>query len=88
MCTVFLTTLILYNQKYIIVYDRVSQILGLVLVLCLYQFNIILLNDYYELNDMVSNIQMLFSSLDIAVFLMLTYMFLNSYDLSDKQVLG
>lgn len=82
----FFISLILYNQKYIIVFNRVNQILGWVFVLCLHQFNILLLVDYYEIKDMSSNLQTLFASLDISVFVLFTYMFLNSYDLSDNKV--
>ncbi|QKU19813.1 hypothetical protein FOC52_14000 (plasmid) [Staphylococcus cohnii] len=82
----FLIALILYNLKYIIVYDRINQILGWVFVLCLHQFNILLLVDYYEVKDMSSNLQTLFASLDMSVFILFTYMFFNSYELSDSKV--
>ncbi|MDN0189236.1 hypothetical protein P6439_14295 [Staphylococcus arlettae] len=82
----FFIALILYKQDYIMIFDRVNQILGWVFVLCMHQFNILLLVDYYEIVDMSSNLQMLFTSLDISVFILFTYIFLNSYDLSEYRV--
>lgn len=82
----FFIALILYEQDYIMIFDRVNQILGWVFVLCMHQFNILLLVDYYEIVDMSSNLQMLFTSLDISVFILFTYIFLNSYDLSGYRV--
>ncbi|EVJ48888.1 hypothetical protein JY665_14215 [Staphylococcus aureus] len=82
----FFIALILYEQDYIMIFDRVNQILGWVFVLCMHQFNILLLVDYYEIVDMSSNLQMLFTSLDISVFILFTYIFLNSYDLSEYRV--
>ncbi|HHP3964547.1 hypothetical protein QI113_12285 [Staphylococcus saprophyticus] len=82
----FFIALILYEQDYIMILDRLNQILGWLFVLFMHQFNILLLVDYYEIVDMSSNLQMLFISVDIPVFILFTYIYLNSYDLSDNRV--
>ena len=77
---IFITSIIFYNLKFTNTPDRIQHTFTWLIVLLIHQFNILLLLNYNNIEKFNSNTRLLFLSLDITIFFIFTFLFLNSYD--------